>query len=233
MSTENAKAFEEKLLTIDLVDGLRREQERLDAALDDTERMQELRGEIQAYYSQAGIVVSDALIDKAIAERQEQRFAFRPPKLGARGHAVASAWVSRGRIGATAAVVAVAAFGGWFIEQQLAARELREQLAAYRAELQQQVDAVTDVQRDVAALPEELGAIESTQQIPALPGWLLELQSAYRQTQLGLQDANACSGLQLPANLPLAWEGEAQVDRCHDVAVEHREMFRQTLQHLG
>src|SRR5688572_17635370 len=133
MSTENAKAFEEKLLTIDLVDGLRREQERLDLALDDRERMEELRKEIHSYYSQAGIVVSDALIDRAIAERQQQRFAFKPPKLGTAGHIAARAWIYRGRVGALVATIALVASGSWFIEQQFAERALQEQQVAERA----------------------------------------------------------------------------------------------------
>lgn len=133
MSTESAKAFEEKLLTIDLVDGLRREQERLDIALDDRERMQELRSEIRAYYEQAGIAVSDALIDRAIAERQQQRFAFRPPKLGTAGHIVARAWIYRGRVGAIAGTIALVATGGWLVDRQLADRAQAQQAETERA----------------------------------------------------------------------------------------------------
>ena len=133
MSTESAKAFEEKLLTIDLVDGLRREQERLDLALDDHERMQELRNEIRSYYQQAGITVSDALIDRAIEERQQQRFAFRPPKLGFAGHLAARTWIHRGPVSLIVAAIVLIGTGGWLIEQQLAERAQQEQQVAETA----------------------------------------------------------------------------------------------------
>lgn len=133
MSSESAKAFEEKLLTIDLVDGLRREQERLDLALDNRERMQELREEIRSYYSQAGIVVSDALIDRAIAERQQQRFAFRPPKLGPAGHVAARAWIYRGRVSALVGMVAVITLVGNLVGRQFEQRALQEHAEAEQA----------------------------------------------------------------------------------------------------
>lgn len=218
MSSENARAFEEKLLTIDLVDGLRREQERLDAALDNSERMLELRNEIQAYYSQAGIVVSDALIDKAIAERQQQRFAFKAPKLGAGGHLLARGWIYRGRLTIAVSAAVVSTLGVQFIDRQLASRAEQQQLAAYRSELQQQLDELASAQQRAAALPAALDAIVQPQDvapIAALPGWVLDLQSSYQQARLDLQGASACNALQLPAELPLGWEGEAQVDSCH------------------
>lgn len=160
MSTESAKAFEEKLLTIDLVDGLRREQERLDLALDDRERMQELRTEIRAYYEQAGIVVSDALIDRAIAERQQQRFAFRPPKLGPAGHIAARAWIYRGRVTAIAGTIAVVASGGWLIEQQLDKRAQQQLAEAERAH----ANALACLAESAAgAAPEDVAILEALQ----------------------------------------------------------------------
>ncbi|MES2606233.1 MAG: DUF6384 family protein [Pseudomonadota bacterium] len=214
MSNPDAKAFEDKLLTIDLVDGLRREQERLDAALADAGRMQELRTEIQTYYAQAGITVSDALIDKAIAERQAQRFTFRPPALGLAGRFFANCYIYRGYVGAAAAALAVASFSGWYADRQYDAYQEEQALATYRDGLQQQLSAIQASEDAVTALPATLPAIESAL-IPALPNWLLDLQASYQQARLPLNEAEACWNLELPAELPLQWSGEAELARCH------------------
>lgn len=214
MSNPDAKAFEDKLLTIDLVDGLRREQERLDAALADAGRMQELRSEIQTYYAQAGIEVSDALIDKAIAERQAQRFAFRPPSLGLVGSFFANCYIYRGYVTAAVAALAVASFSGWYADRQYDAYQAEQALAAYRAGLQQQLAAIQASETAVAALPAALASIESTL-IPALPNWLLDLQASYQQARLPLNAAEACWNLALPADLPLGWSGESELTGCH------------------
>ncbi|NQD36956.1 hypothetical protein HPT27_07960 [Permianibacter sp. IMCC34836] len=213
MTDTNAKAFEEKLLTIDLIDGLRREQERLDLALNDGEQMKALRGQIQAYYQQAGIVVSDAVIDQAIAERQAQRYAFKPNKLGAVGRAVASCYVYRGRITASAAVLAGIVLLASFINQQISNWQQQRELDAYRAQLQQQLDAVQTEQVAVAKLPPALPDLASDK-IPALPNWLQELQASYQQALLALASSKSCATLQLPEQLPLAWSGEAELASC-------------------
>lgn len=215
MNKPDAKAFEEKLLTIDLVDGLRREQERLDLALADAGRMQELRTEIQAYYAQAGITVSDALIDQAIEERQAQRFAFRPPQLSPVGHLFASLYIHRGFVAAATLVIALGAGAAWYADRQYSAYQAGQALAAYRAGLRQQLAEIQDGQDAINALPETLPALASAL-VPALPNWSVDLQAAYQQARLGLGDARACRNLALPADLALGWSGEGQLASCHD-----------------
>lgn len=214
MNKPDAKAFEEKLLTIDLVDGLRREQERLDLALSDAGRMQELRAEIQNYYAQAGITVSDALIDQAIEERQAQRFAFKAPDLGPLGHVFASSYVHRGKVATVAVLVALAGFSGWYVDRSYDAYQAGQALAAYRTGLQQQLNDIESSASAINALPETLPAIESPL-IPALPNWLVDLQTSYQQARLSLADANVCQNLALPPDLTLDWSGESELASCH------------------
>jgi hypothetical protein len=214
MNKPDAQAFEEKLLTIDLVDGLRREQERLDLALADAGRMQELRTEIQAYYAQAGITVSDALIDQAIEERQAQRFAFKPPQLTALGHLFASAYVYRGYVATAAILLAVAGVTGWYADRRYAAYQAEQALAAYRSGLQQQLAEIDASTGAIATLPQTLPALESPL-VPALPGWSAELQASYQQARLALDSASECQSLALPSDLTLDWSGEAGLAQCH------------------
>ncbi len=214
MTTTNAKAFEEKLLTIDLVDGLRREQERLDLALNDGEQMKVLRTQIQAYYQQAGITVSEALIDKAIAERQAQRNTFKPNKLSAIGRAVATTYVYRRRIGIGLSALAVITVLGWFIDRQVTAWQTERELNAYRNELQQKLDTFQRAQHSIASLPATLTALESAQ-IPALPQWSQQLQLDFAQAKLALTADSSCAALALPAELNKPWSEAAELDRCY------------------
>ena len=169
MTTTNAKAFEEKLLTIDLVDGLRREQERLDLALSDGEQMKALRAQIQAYYQQAGISVSDALIDQAIAERQAQRNTFKPNKLSAIGRAVATGYVYRRRIGIGLSALAAVTVLAWFLDQQISAWQNERELRAYREALQEKLDRFQSAQQSAAGLPAELPALHSERSRTSTP----------------------------------------------------------------
>lgn len=214
MSKQDARAFEEKLLTIDLIDSLRREQERLDAALGDAERMQVLRTEIQNYYAQAGISVSEALIDQAIAERQAQRLAFRPPALNPFGKLAASAWVYRKRVAAVLLLLVTAGGTGWFAEYQYDLWQQQRAVAAYRDQLQQQLDALNANQSAIAALPAELPGLSSSQ-IPALSLWMDELQTVYTQNLQVLNELRECDLTTLPEDLTLHWSGEAELNRCH------------------
>lgn len=214
MNKPDARAFEEKLLTIDLVDGLRREQERLDAALADAGQMQELRTQIRAYYAQAGITVPDTLIDQAIAERQAQRFAFKAPRLSPVGHFFANLYIHRGVVATAAIVLAVAGFSGWYAERQYAAYQQEQALAAYRGDLERQLSDIQASERALNALPATLPIIESAA-IPALPNWVAELEASYQQAHLALDDAGTCAGLELPADLSLSWSGEDTLAQCH------------------
>ncbi|MFZ9583417.1 MAG: DUF6384 family protein [Pseudohongiellaceae bacterium] len=214
MSTTDPRAFEEKLLTIDVIDGLRREQERLDRALCDAGRLQELRAEIQAYYAAAGLSVSEALIDQAIAERQAQRLAFKTASLGPFGHLLASAYVLRKRIVAALLLVATTGLAGWLADQQFARWQQQRELQAYRADLLSQLE---DLQQDaalLATLPRTLPPLQSAA-IPALPEWVAELQGNYTQTMLALEDARQCLVISLPTDLALGWSGEPALRRCH------------------
>ena len=216
MTDTNAKAFEEKLLTIDLVDGLRREQERLDLALNDAEQMKTLRTQIQAYYQQAGIAVSEVLIDQAIAERQAQRNTFKPNKLSALGRWVATAYVFRRRIAITLGALAAITLLAWYLDQQISSWQQARELDAYRDELQQRLDAVQSLQQQAAALPTELATLTASDgiSIPALSQWSATLQLGYRQAQLTLRGDSRCTALQLPDELVKPWSGESTLAAC-------------------
>lgn len=215
MTTTNAKAFEEKLLTIDLVDGLRREQERLDLALNDGEQMKALRSQIQAYYQQAGISVSDALIDQAIAERQAQRNLFKANRLSAIGRLVASSYVYRRRIGVGLITLAAITVFAWFLDQQISSWQRERELSAYRSELQQKLDDVQQSLKSADALPTELAALSSAQ-IPALPQWSQQLQLDFAQARLTLGTEAACAALTVPEEMTKPWNGETELQRCHE-----------------
>ena len=215
MTDTNAKAFEEKLLTIDLIDGLRREQERLDLALSDGEQMKALRTQIQAYYQQAGITVSDALIDQAIAERQAQRNTFKPNKLSALGRAIATGYVYRRRIGIGLTALAAITVFAWFLDRQISAWQNERELSAYRATLQQQLERFHSAQQAAAGLPAELPAL-SSEQIPALPQWSQQLQLDFAQAKLALNPDATCATLAIPAELTMPWSGETALNHCAD-----------------
>lgn len=217
MTTTNAKAFEEKLLTIDLVDGLRREQERLDLALSDGEQMKALRAQIQAYYQQAGISVSDALIDQAIAERQAQRNTFKPNKLSAIGRAVATGYVYRRRIGIGLSALAAITVFAWFLDQQISAWQNERALRAYREALQEKLDRFQSAEQSAAGLPAELPAL-SSERIPALPQWSQQLQLDFAQAKLALTPDVSCAALAIPAELAQPWSGEATLNTCAEAS---------------
>ncbi len=215
MTTTNAKAFEEKLLTIDLVDGLRREQERLDLALNDVEQMKALRTQIQAYYQQAGITVSEALIDKAIAERQAQRNTFKPNRLSSIGRAVANCYVYRRRIGVGLTALATLTLVAWFVDRQISSWQQARERNAYQAELQQKFATYQQALQGASNLPEELPSLQS-EQIPALPQWSQQLQLEFAQAKLALTADAGCALLALPDEVAKPWSGEAELNRCHD-----------------
>ncbi|MFN4291985.1 MAG: DUF6384 family protein [Permianibacter sp.] len=219
MIDTNAKAFEEKLLTIDLVDGLRREQERLDLALNDAEQMKALRTQIQAYYQQAGINVSDALIDQAIAERQAQRNVFKPSKLSTLGKLVATAYVFRRRIALTLGALAAITLFAWYLDHQISSWQQARELEAYRDGLQRQLDALQAVQQQIAALPTELAALVEPDNadgaaIPALPQWSSQFQLGYAAARLALRGNDTCADLTLPSELAKPWPGESALTTC-------------------
>lgn len=115
--------------------------------------MQELRTEIQAYYAQAGITVSDAPIDQAIEERQQQRFVFRAPDLSPLGHVFASSYVHRGKVATAVVLVALASFSGWYAQRSYDAYQDGQALADYRSGLQQQLDDIETSASTINALP--------------------------------------------------------------------------------
>lgn len=214
MSNPDPRAFEEKLLTIDLIDGLRREQERLDLALTDADRMKALRTEIQGYYAQAGITVSDALIDKAIAERQQQRFAFKPAKLGLSGRFIAGCYIYRTRLAAGVGTVALFSLFLWLGQRQVAQWQQQGELDDYRTALEQHLRDIDAVEARIASLPAQLPTVTSDV-IPALPAWMSDLSASYQQSRNTLANWQQCQQLSLPDELPLAWSGEAQLSTCH------------------
>ncbi len=213
MSDPNAKAFEEKLLTIDLVDALRREENRLDAALSDGERMLALREEIKTYYAKAGISVSEAIIDQAIAERQAQRYAFAEPRLGALGKFFATLYVRRNAVVMGVAALALIALIAQQIDSSYQDWQQERALADYRSGIAAQVSDVQRAFGDWKTLPETLPAFPAAD-IPAIAGWQQQLGENYAQARGVLREHATCSVVSVPEKLAPGWRGESNLAAC-------------------
>ncbi len=172
----SAQAFQEKLLTIDLIDALRREEQRLDDALGDHQRMLVLRDDIKGYYAKAGITVPEATIDQAIKERQEQRYAFRPPALGTLGRTIATLYVHRKLT--TVAVLLIAAIGvgtGLTVGQRAQAERAQFQ-SAQHCLIDAEARAGAPDARALDALQAEGDALQRGAEPGALQTWVVHAE---------------------------------------------------------
>lgn len=232
MSDPNAKAFEEKLLTIDLVDALRREEMRLDAALSDSERMLALREEIKAYYAKAGISVSEAIIDQAIAERQAQRYAFAAPRLSAAGKFFATLYVRRNAVVMGVAALALIALIAQQIDSSYQGWQQERELATYRSRITTQVGDVQRAFADWKSLPETLPAFPPAE-VAAAGSWYQQLGDAYAQARSVLREHATCSVVSVPEKLAPGWSGEANLAHCAAQAPAIAAAVQRAQQQLG
>ena len=114
MSDRNKVSMDDIMLTMDVVDTLRRRKALVDHELDSAAREQELVDKVRAIYAAQGIEVSDETIAAGVEALRDQRFAYHPPPPGLLtrlGHL----YVNRGKWGKRLGMGIAALLAAWGI----------------------------------------------------------------------------------------------------------------------
>ncbi|MEO5806256.1 DUF6384 family protein [Devosia sp.] len=152
-----AAPLDEVMLAMDVVDTLRHRQDLATRELDGVAREEQLIDKLREIYHQQGIEVSDAVLKQGVAALAESRFVYTPPP-GGFNTLLARAYVSRGKWGRVAGVIALGAaviLGGYFLvyqpysahQQETAQLELSQELPAAMDGLYQTIFDETKVQQ--------------------------------------------------------------------------------------
>src|SRR5690606_21861443 len=96
------------------VDTLRHEKSLVDTELTSDERKGALVERLRAYYLDQGIVVTDDILETAVADMDKNRFVHEPLKPGL-ARTLAHLWVDRRRIGRNLGVSAVALLSCFYV----------------------------------------------------------------------------------------------------------------------
>src|SRR6218665_2432083 len=145
------------MLTMDVVDTLRHNQNLVTRELSESDREKQLMDRLREIYRQQGIEVPDQILKEGVAALAESRFVYTPPKPGL-GTSLARLYVSRKRwlpLVLTVLVIAGVGLGGYYFafkplqQGQIDAerRELQETLPARMDALYQSIFEETKVQQ--------------------------------------------------------------------------------------
>ena len=114
MSDSNRVSMDDIMLTMDVVDTLRRRKALVDHELDSAAREQALVEKVRAIYAAQGIEVSDETIAAGVEALRDQRFAYHPPPPGLLTK-LAHLYVNRGKWGKRLGMGIAALLAAWGI----------------------------------------------------------------------------------------------------------------------
>ncbi|HFD86288.1 MAG TPA: hypothetical protein ENJ35_01280, partial [Gammaproteobacteria bacterium] len=139
MTEQNKIAMDDIMLTMDVVDTLRRRQALVDHELDADARDEALVEKVKSIYAAQGIDVTDEAIAAGVQALKDQRFAYTPPPPGFKTR-LARMYVNRGTWGKRAGIAVAALLAGWGIHFGTVTLPQKNAAKTEAAELNQRID---------------------------------------------------------------------------------------------